>query len=348
MNIEVTSVSHKEQRAGDVAAAVYVITQEDIRRSGMTTVPELLRLVPGVQVAQINSNKWAVAVRGFNNLFADKLLVLVDGRTVYDRLNSGLFWESLDIPLDQIERIEVVRGPGRRHVGRQRRQRRDQHRHEIGGRPAGRRGQRGRAARSTARTSAARYGGTLGGVAYRVYSQWSGHGESLIDATTPANDSWQSQTHGFRLDWTGGRNAFMAEGGATLGKAARIVASPAGPVPAVKPAWNDVVVHAGVQRPRPLDAPPRQRRVAPGAVLRRLSATTTMGPTPHRLRPTSMRSITPRSAAGTIWSSAPAIDSSTNDVDGSVHLLDHARVRSRKPSSTSSRRTRSRWGGGSI
>ena len=112
MNIEITSVAHKEQRAGDVAAAVYVITQEDIRRSGMTTVPELLRLVPGVQVAQINSNKWAVALRGFNNLFAGKVLVLIDGRTMYDRLNSGVFWESLDVPLELIDRIEVIRGPG--------------------------------------------------------------------------------------------------------------------------------------------------------------------------------------------------------------------------------------------
>ena len=79
---------------------MFVITQDDIRRSGMTTVPELFRLVPGMQVAQINSNKWAVAVRGFNKLFADKVLVLIDGRTVYDRLNSGVFWESLDMPLD--------------------------------------------------------------------------------------------------------------------------------------------------------------------------------------------------------------------------------------------------------
>src|SRR5437870_899630 len=102
MNIQITSVSRKEQRAGDVAAALYVITQEDIRRSGMTTVPELLRLVPGVQVAQINSNKWAVSVRGFNNMFTDKLLVLIDGRTVYDRINSGVFWESVDVPLDEI------------------------------------------------------------------------------------------------------------------------------------------------------------------------------------------------------------------------------------------------------
>ena len=109
MDIEISSVSRKDQRLGDVPAAISVITQDDIRRSGMTTLPELLRLVPGVQVAQINSNKWAIAVRGFNNLFADKVLVLIDGRTVYDRLNSGIFWESLNITLDLIERIEVIR-----------------------------------------------------------------------------------------------------------------------------------------------------------------------------------------------------------------------------------------------
>jgi outer membrane receptor protein involved in Fe transport len=89
MNIEITSASQKEQRFGDIPAAVYVITAEDIRRSGLTTVPELFRLVPGMQVAQINSNKWAVAVRGFNGLFGGKLLVLIDGRSMYDRLNSG-------------------------------------------------------------------------------------------------------------------------------------------------------------------------------------------------------------------------------------------------------------------
>jgi iron complex outermembrane receptor protein len=91
MNIEITSASRKEQRADAVPAAVYVITQDDIRRSGMTTVPELLRLVPGLQVAQINSNKWAVSARGFNGLFANKLLVLVDGRSIYDPINSGQF-----------------------------------------------------------------------------------------------------------------------------------------------------------------------------------------------------------------------------------------------------------------
>jgi iron complex outermembrane recepter protein len=238
MNIEIVSVAHKEQRAGDVAAAVSVITQNDIRRSGMRTVPELLRLVPGVQVAQINSNKWAVTVRGFNNLFADKLLVLVDGRTVYDRLNSGLFWESLDIPLDQIERIEVVRGPGGATWGA----------NAVNGvinivtkSAADLPGPAVSVGGGTFEGAhiAARYGGTLGSTAYRVYSQLAAHNESVIDAATGADDRWQSQTYGFRLDWAGGRNAIMAEGAATHQKVRGLFHAPAGPVPGVKAPWND-------------------------------------------------------------------------------------------------------------
>src|ERR1700694_2371124 len=83
MNIEITSASRKEQRATDVAAAVFVITSDDIRRSGMTTIPDLLRLAPGGEGAQVNPNKWAVTIRGFNAVYANKLLVLVDGRTIY-------------------------------------------------------------------------------------------------------------------------------------------------------------------------------------------------------------------------------------------------------------------------
>ena len=85
MQIRVTSAARKSQRVEDVPAAVYVITQSDIRRSGLTTLPELLRLVPGVQVAQVNANKWAVSIRGFNSLYSNKLLVLVDGRSVFSR-----------------------------------------------------------------------------------------------------------------------------------------------------------------------------------------------------------------------------------------------------------------------
>ena len=112
MDVEVTSASRKPQRAGDVAAAVFVITQDDIRRSGATSVPEVLRMAPGVEVARIDANKWAVTARGFNGRFANKLLVLLDGRSMYTRLFSGVFWDTLDTELADIDRIEVIRGPG--------------------------------------------------------------------------------------------------------------------------------------------------------------------------------------------------------------------------------------------
>jgi iron complex outermembrane receptor protein len=112
MNMEVTSVSRKEQKISQVAAAIFVITQEDIVQSGATNIPDLLRMVPGLDVARINGSTWAVSARGFNDQFADKLLVLIDGRTVYSPLFSGVFWDSQNVPLDEIERIEVIRGPG--------------------------------------------------------------------------------------------------------------------------------------------------------------------------------------------------------------------------------------------
>src|SRR5579864_3807825 len=112
MNIRVTSVSKRGQNTSQVAAAVFVITQEDIRRSGATSIPDLLRMVPGLDVAQINANSWAVSARGFNHQFSDKLLVLIDGRTVYTPLFAGVYWDTQDVPLEDIERIEVIRGPG--------------------------------------------------------------------------------------------------------------------------------------------------------------------------------------------------------------------------------------------
>ena len=112
MSIEVTSVSKKEQKLSQVAAAIFVITQEDIRRSGATNIPDLLRMVPGLDVAQINSNIWAISARGFNREFSNKLLVMLDGRPVYSPTISGVFWDALDVPLEDIERIEVIRGPG--------------------------------------------------------------------------------------------------------------------------------------------------------------------------------------------------------------------------------------------
>jgi iron complex outermembrane receptor protein len=112
MNVEVTSVSKKEQKMSQVAAAIFVLGQEDIRRSGATNIPDLLRMVPGLDVAQINANTWAISARGFNSQFANKLLVLMDGRAVYTPSFTGIYWDTQDVPLEDIDRIEVIRGPG--------------------------------------------------------------------------------------------------------------------------------------------------------------------------------------------------------------------------------------------
>lgn len=112
MSIEVTSVSKKEENIRGAAAAIFVITQEDIRRSGAASIPELLRLVPGLNVARLNANRWGVSSRGFNNVFANKLLVMIDGRTVYTSLFAGTFWDTQVVVIEDIERIEVIRGPG--------------------------------------------------------------------------------------------------------------------------------------------------------------------------------------------------------------------------------------------
>ncbi len=112
MKVEVTSVQHKRQTLSRVAAAIHVISAEDIRRSGMNSLPELLRMVPGLHVAQIDATKWAISSRGFNSQFANKMLVLIDGRSVYTPLYSGVYWDMQDLAVEDIERIEVILGAG--------------------------------------------------------------------------------------------------------------------------------------------------------------------------------------------------------------------------------------------
>ena len=216
MNIEVTSASRKEQRVADVAAAMFVITQDDIHRSGMTTIPDLLRMVPGVQVAQINSNKWAVTVRGFNGLFANKLLILVDGRSIYNRIFSGVFWDTEDVILDDVERIEVIRGPGAAMWGA----------NAVNGvinivtkKAAETQGILARVdGGHSGEQGVIRYGGKVGAARYRLYSQWTGRSSSLITTGTRANDASHSSTTGFRTDWTAGPGAFALEGAFTAGQ----------------------------------------------------------------------------------------------------------------------------------
>jgi iron complex outermembrane receptor protein len=112
MNIKVTSVSKTDQKMSQAAAAIFVITDEDIRRSGATNIPDLLRMIPGMDVSQINANTWAVSARGFNDQFSNKLLVLIDGRAVYTPLLGGVNWDTQNVPLEDIDRMEVIRGPG--------------------------------------------------------------------------------------------------------------------------------------------------------------------------------------------------------------------------------------------
>jgi iron complex outermembrane receptor protein len=216
MDIRVTSAARKSQRLEDVTAAVYVLTRQDILRSGLTSLPEILRLVPGVQVAQVNANKWAVSIRGFNDLYSNKLLVLVDGRSVYTRGFSGVFWDAQDVMISNIERIEVVRGPGGSVWGA----------NAVNGviniitRPAeetqGLLADVSSGSFERARAGL-RYGGTLGSAAYRVFSEWTRYADAAV-LSTPLADHWYASTTGFRTDWARGADSFMAQGHLTANR----------------------------------------------------------------------------------------------------------------------------------
>src|SRR5690606_19156956 len=110
--LRVTSVSRRPEPAGDAPASIYVLTGDDLRRAGVTTLPEALRLAPTLQVARLDSVQYAISARGFNNAIGNKLLVLIDGRTVYTPLFSGVFWDQQDVLLEDVDRIEVISGPG--------------------------------------------------------------------------------------------------------------------------------------------------------------------------------------------------------------------------------------------
>jgi iron complex outermembrane receptor protein len=201
MNIEVTSVSKKEEKLFQTAAAVYVITQEEIRRSGLTSIPELLRLVPGLEVSRIDGSKWAISARGFNGRLANKLLVLIDGRSVYSPETSGVYWEVQDLLLEDVERIEVIRGPGGTLWGA----------NAVNGviniitKPT--RETRGGVVTAGVGTEdrafgSFRYGANLGdNASYRVYGKYFNRNE-LVDASgRGANDSQQLGRGGARLEW---------------------------------------------------------------------------------------------------------------------------------------------------
>jgi iron complex outermembrane recepter protein len=214
MNVQVTSVSKRTQKLADAAAAIFVITQDDIRRSGATSIPEALRMVPGVQVARIDENKWAIASRGFNGRFDNKLLVLIDGRSVYTPLFSGVYWNIQDVMLEDVDRIEVIRGPGATLWGA----------NAVDGviniitKPSkSTQSVMVTAEGGTEQRGAAnlRYGGKLNkDTYYRVFGKYFNFGPSLYPSTDiSANDNWDAWRGGFRTDWApSGPNSITLQG----------------------------------------------------------------------------------------------------------------------------------------
>ena len=201
MNIEVTSVSKKEEKLFQSAAAIYVITQEEIRRSGLTSLPELLRLVPGLEVARIDGSKYAITARGFNGRIANKLLVLIDGRSVYSPESAGVYWEVQDLLAEDIERIEVIRGPGGTLWGANAVNgviniitKRTQE--TLGGVVTAAVGTEERGSGSF------RYGATLGtNASYRVFGKYFNRNELVDAAGRGANDTQQLGRGGARVEW---------------------------------------------------------------------------------------------------------------------------------------------------
>src|SRR5690242_12510605 len=200
MNI---SVAKHTQRVSDSAAAVFVITQEDIRRSGAASIPEALRMVPGLQVARIDENKWAIGSRGFNGRFDNKLLVLIDGRSVYTPLFSGVYWNVQDVMLEDVDRIEVIRGPGATLWGA----------NAVDGviNIITKSAQSTQSAVVTAGggteergATNVRYGGKLNkDTYYRAYGKYFNFGASSYPGTDiTANDNWDAWRGGFRTDWS--------------------------------------------------------------------------------------------------------------------------------------------------
>jgi iron complex outermembrane receptor protein len=202
MQVKVVSAAKVEQTLQDTAAAVFVISADDIRRSGVTHVMEALRLAPGVDVSRIDSSRWAISIRGFNGRFANKLLVLIDGRTVYNSQFSGVYWEVQDLFLPDIERIEVIRGPGGSLWGANAvngviniitKKSKD----TQGGLVTLTVGDEERA------IAGVRYGGALGdGAQYRVYGQFTERDGLVAANGRDADDDWRTGKGGFRLDWT--------------------------------------------------------------------------------------------------------------------------------------------------
>lgn len=230
LELKVTSVARKPQKLFEAPAAVFVITQEDIRRSGATSIPEALRLAPGVHVSRIDGNKWAITIRGFNGRFANKLLVLMDGRSVYTPLFAGVYWDVQDTLIEDIDRIEVIRGPGATQWGA----------NAVNGviniitkhsmdtqgglvTAGGGNEERG--------FGGVRYGGKIRDNAYfRVYAKYLNRDDQADESGGDAADDWEVVRGGLRMDWElSTDNAVTVQGDYYNGDAGRRIGDPIRP-----------------------------------------------------------------------------------------------------------------------
>jgi iron complex outermembrane receptor protein len=215
--IEVTSVSGHQEPLSGAAASIYVISNDDIRRSGVTTLPEALRLAPNLQVARVNTGQYAITARGSNNAIGNKLLVLIDGRTVYSPFFSGVFWDAQDVMLEDVARIEVISGPGGTLWGT----------NAVNGvinvvtrSAAQTQGALASVAVGNAEVDAAfRYGGSLGtNGRYRVFAKSARLQNTETASGTKVPDRWDRVLAGFRADWSDAVDEVMFQANASHGK----------------------------------------------------------------------------------------------------------------------------------
>jgi iron complex outermembrane receptor protein len=214
-NIDVTSVSKHAERLADAPASIFVITAEDIRRSGATSLPEALRLAPNLEVARVSSSAYAISARGFNNTIGNKLQVLLDGRILYTPLFSGVFWDVPDVVLEDVERIEVISGPGATLWGANAvngvinviTRRASETQGGIASVVAGDR----------ERDGAVRYGGSGADAAWRVYGKYFERDSTRGASGASQDDGWHRGEAGFRVDWGTPGNGFTFEGAAYRG-----------------------------------------------------------------------------------------------------------------------------------
>jgi iron complex outermembrane receptor protein len=219
-NVEITSVSRRPESIRGAPASIFVITREDIRRAGARSLPEALRLAPNLQVARIDSASYAITARGFNQPTgtANKLQVLIDGRSVYTPLYSGVFWDTQNVLLEDVDRIEVISGPGGALWGANAVNgiinviTRDTHETEGLYASAG--------YGEFSSELAVRHGGRIGeSGAYRVYGLGLQRGPSQLASGADAGDEWQNLQGGVRFDWGSGRDAFTVQGDIYAGEA---------------------------------------------------------------------------------------------------------------------------------